>query len=80
VSAILCPPETTLLPYHPQSFEVLDGIYRGLPLKMAEGLERQRLQERRPRCGVSSRKVTLRPWWRVFRATPALRLTVGGPA
>ncbi|WP_019012283.1 hypothetical protein [Deinococcus aquatilis] len=56
---------------------MLDGIYRGLPVKMAERLEAWHPMACSPRCRLSTQTVTVRPWWRLFWPTPAVQITVG---
>lgn len=60
------------LPYHPASGQVLRGRWRGHPLAEAciSETEWLRLAYRHVRV----QRVTCRPWWRLWRETPALVL------
>ena len=66
---------TTWLPYDERTRRVLHGPHAGQPLAEAEDRERRRLL--RTHAHVRTRTVTLRPWWRLWRRTPARMLVPG---
>lgn len=57
---------TALLIYHPDSFVVLRGTFRGRDVH-----DTCRQFER---AGYRSKPVHVRPWWRAYRLTPAFHL------
>ncbi|GAA5515075.1 hypothetical protein Dcar01_03839 [Deinococcus carri] len=60
------------LPYDSTTSQVLSGPYRGLPIRDAEEREVEHLLQ--TYRYIRARTVTLRPWWRLFRATPTVVL------
>ena len=69
--ALSWPPVTL---YYDDALRILRGPKRGRPL---EELRWPLIFERRlAGWDVSERRITLRPWWRLWRPTRAIRITV----
>lgn len=65
--------DAVTIPYDPLTRTVLRGTCRGLTIESAVSLEMAHLLERHWRH-VRICEVTVRPWWRGFRPTPARRI------
>ncbi len=67
--------EVTATFYYDETGFVLNGPQKGQHIFLAEKQEIWRWA--RPWCNPRSEQVTLRPWWRLFRPTKALRIVIG---
>lgn len=65
--------DTRTLAYHPRTRRIRAGPERGVHVDDAETLLARCLRRTYGACRVEH--VTLRPWWRLWQPTPALRLT-----
>ena len=71
---------TILIPFHPRTRRVLAGPWFGFDAREAKQREMRRIMAEDKYEHLTCDDVIIRPWWRLWRATPAhqINLTLEG--